>query len=229
MKPILFNKASYEDFEVNGIPALFTDIRIERESLPEGVYAYDIRVSDDGERLATIEPLVCVNHGGTMLVLEEISMPKIGYVTISDYSYGFERNLSLEEWREALEKPTSGILPQGENLLEELKNGLFEIYENDLCLDCESSLIYELDDAPVGKGIIEQYACSNCDYTCSRDEYNNMEYKYSERWFNKVCKEVCDKFNVNYYKIVANGKSPFKIFKNEIMDIITERISKNND
>lgn len=226
MNPILFNRASYEDFEVNGITALFTDVRIERESLPEGVYAYDIRESDDGERLAAIELRVCVNHGGTILVLEEIPMPKIGYVEISDYSYGPDRNLSLEEWRKTLDKPTAGILPQGESLLNELTNGLFEIYENTLCPECESSLNYELDDAPVGKGIIEQYACSNCGFTCSTDKYNNIEYKYAERWFNQTCKEVCDKFNVNYYKIVANGKSPFKVFKDEIMDTIVERISK---
>lgn len=229
MKPILFSKASYEGFQADGVLAIFTENRIERSTLPEGVYAYDIRQSDDGERFATLEPAVCVNFGGTLLVLQEIPMPEIGYVKISDYSFGPQRGISLEEWKKELGKPNAGILPYGESLLDELKNGLFEIYENDLCPDCESSLGYELDDAPVGKGIIEQYACSNCDYTCSRDEYSNMEYKYSARWFNKVCKEVCDKFNVNYYKIVANRKSPFKIFKNEIMDIITERITKNND
>lgn len=226
MKPIHFSKASYEDFEVNGIAALFTNIRIERESLPEGVYAYDIRESDDGERLATIESQVCVNHGGTILVLEEIPMPEIGYLKISDYSYGLGREISLEEWREALDKPTTGILPQGKSLLNELTNGLFEIYENTLCPECENSLNYELDDAPVGKGIIEQYVCSDCGYTCSPDKYNDIEYKFAERWFNQSCKAVCDKFNVNYYKIVTNGKSPFKVFKDEIMDIIAERIPK---
>lgn len=226
MKPILFSKASYEGFEVNGILAIFTRNRIERSTLPEGVFAYDIRESDDGELFATLESEVCVNFGGTILILQEVPMPEIGYVKISDYSFDPERRLTLEEWKKELGKPDAGILPYGESLLEELKNGLFEIYENDLCPDCESSLNYELDDAPVGRGIVEQYACSSCGYTCSTDKYNKIEYKYAERWFNYVCKEVCDKFNVNYYKIIANGKSPFKVFKDEIMDIIAERITK---
>lgn len=229
MKPILFSKASYESFEVNGILAIFTENRIDRSTLPEGVYAYDIRESDDGERFATVESEVCVNFGGTILVLQEIPMPEIGNVKIRDYSFGPERSLSLEEWKKELNKPNAGILPYGESLLEELKNGLYEIYENDLCPDCKSSLNYELDDALVGKGIVEQYACSNCGYTCSADKYDNMEYKYAERYFNQVCKEICDKFNVNYYKIVAKGKSPFNVFKDEIIDAIAERITKKCD
>lgn len=229
MKPILFSKASFEGFEVNGSLAIFTENRIERSTLPKGVYAYDIRESDNGECFATLEPIVCVNFGGTILVLQEIPMPEVGYVEISDYSFGPERGLTVEEWKKRLSRPNAGILPAGESLLDELKSGLFEIYENYLCPDCESSLQYELDDAPVGKGIVEQYACSNCGYTCSTDMYNKIEYKYTERWFSHVCKEVCDKFNVNYYKIIANGKSPFKVFKDEIMDTIAERIAKNND
>ncbi|MCO7114027.1 hypothetical protein NIB75_19790 [Bacteroides uniformis] len=51
---------------INDTPALFTDMRIDRNAVPEGLYAYDIRESDDGDRLATIEPTVMVNHGGTI-------------------------------------------------------------------------------------------------------------------------------------------------------------------
>ena len=58
---------TFESMTINDTPALFTDMRIDRNAVPEGLYAYDIRESDDGDRLATIEPTVMVNHGGTIL------------------------------------------------------------------------------------------------------------------------------------------------------------------
>lgn len=54
---------TFESMTINDTPALFTDMRIDRNAVPEGLYAYDIRESDDGDRLATIEPTVMVNHG----------------------------------------------------------------------------------------------------------------------------------------------------------------------
>ncbi|WP_254306526.1 LPD28 domain-containing protein [Bacteroides sp. MSK.20.82] len=52
---------SFDSMTVNGMPALFTNFRIDRNAVPEG-HAYDIRESDDGGRFATIEPEVMVNH-----------------------------------------------------------------------------------------------------------------------------------------------------------------------
>ena len=45
---------SFDSMTVNGIPALFTNFRIDRNVVPEGLHAYDIRESDDGGRFATI-------------------------------------------------------------------------------------------------------------------------------------------------------------------------------
>ena len=58
----------------------------------------DIRESDDGDRLATIEPTVMVNHGGTILTRKEFITEKDGYVQIDEY--GFEDSMTLEEWLE---------------------------------------------------------------------------------------------------------------------------------
>lgn len=54
--------------------------------------------SDDGDRLATIEPTVMVNHGGTILTRKEFITEKDGYVQIDEY--GFEASMTLEEWLE---------------------------------------------------------------------------------------------------------------------------------
>lgn len=64
---------TFESMTINDTPALFTDMRIDRNAVPEGLYAYDIRESDDGDRLATIEPTVMVNHGGTILTRKGLS------------------------------------------------------------------------------------------------------------------------------------------------------------
>lgn len=53
---------TFETIEINDLQALFTNSRINRNSLPEGTFAYDIRESDDGETFATIEKQVIVNH-----------------------------------------------------------------------------------------------------------------------------------------------------------------------
>ena len=87
---------TFESMTINDTPALFTDMRIDRNAVPEGLYAYDIRESDDGGRFATIEPEVMVNHAGTILTREKLVMGENGYVRIEEY--GFEDSITLDEW-----------------------------------------------------------------------------------------------------------------------------------
>ena len=37
----------YEEITVCGKPALFTSIRIKRDTIPDGLYAYDVRHDDE--------------------------------------------------------------------------------------------------------------------------------------------------------------------------------------
>lgn len=70
----------YEHVELFGKPALFTNSRIDRSTVPRGFYCYDLRGSDnDPGRLATVEKLVAVNHSGTILTPEPVSIPKEGF------------------------------------------------------------------------------------------------------------------------------------------------------
>ena len=87
---------TFESMTINDTPALFTDMRIDRNAVPEGLYAYDIRESDDGGRFATIEPEVMVNHAGTILTREKLVMGENGYVQIEEY--GLEDSMTLDEW-----------------------------------------------------------------------------------------------------------------------------------
>ncbi len=62
-------KEEYEHIELFGKPALFTDSRISRLTVPQGWFCYDLRGSDyDPGRPIMIENRVVVNHAGTVLM-----------------------------------------------------------------------------------------------------------------------------------------------------------------
>ena len=69
-----------------------TCLRLNRDIIPEGLHAYDIRESDTGGEFATIEPRVIVNRAGTILSKEVIEMDPEGFVEIEEY--GFEDSMT---------------------------------------------------------------------------------------------------------------------------------------
>ncbi|EKU88764.1 LPD28 domain-containing protein [Bacteroides oleiciplenus] len=68
------------------IPAIFTDYRVNRSTLPEGLFAYDIRAGETKD-FDTIELNVLVNHTGTVIVKHEIPMTDSDYTPIEDYNF----------------------------------------------------------------------------------------------------------------------------------------------
>ena len=64
---------SFEIVCVNKCPYMFTNIRIDRDSIPDGFVAYDVRDDCDGEFLQ-IQNFVLVNHWGTIIGIERLPM-----------------------------------------------------------------------------------------------------------------------------------------------------------
>lgn len=65
----------FERVELFGKPALFTNSRIDRTTVPKGLHCYDLRGSDnDPGRPVTVEPKVGVNHAGTVITAEPVDM-----------------------------------------------------------------------------------------------------------------------------------------------------------
>lgn len=64
--------------------ALFSNGRLMPEQIPEGLYAYDLRHSDDGGRFCAIEPKVGVNHGGTVLMRDILDFGESGYIPLNE-------------------------------------------------------------------------------------------------------------------------------------------------
>lgn len=63
----------FELAELFGKPALFTNSRIDRDTMPEGFYCYDLRGSDyDPGKPVTVEKSVSVNFAGAVLMPESL-------------------------------------------------------------------------------------------------------------------------------------------------------------
>lgn len=74
----------YELIELFRKPALFTNERLMPEDVPQGLNLYHLRESDDGNRFASIEPEVGVNHGGSVLTDEKLDFGEKGFIEFKD-------------------------------------------------------------------------------------------------------------------------------------------------
>ena len=65
----------YTEVTVLGKPMLFTDLRIDRSTVPKGLYMYEVRHDDDmwGDP-AQIANWVMVNHLGTLISREPLKL-----------------------------------------------------------------------------------------------------------------------------------------------------------
>ena len=99
--------ASTEEFQHLDKYALFTNVRIDRSTVPDGWYCYDFRGSDDdpGE-LHYIEESVAVNHAGSILMPEKLELPASGRLDARD-AFGFldEGEMTLHEFCEVHDLP----------------------------------------------------------------------------------------------------------------------------
>lgn len=81
----------YEEITVLDKSALFTSGRIERSTVPDGLYMYEVRHDDDGNGdPVQIGKGIAVNHWGTILTREPIQLPPDGLLDIDpqkDWAY----------------------------------------------------------------------------------------------------------------------------------------------
>lgn len=67
---------SMQHIELLGKPALFSDSRVDRSTVPDGWYVYDLRGSDyDPDLISTLEARVIVNYAGSILTPEPVIFP----------------------------------------------------------------------------------------------------------------------------------------------------------
>lgn len=97
-------KENFEEITVLGKPALFHNMRIERNSVPKGLYLYEIRHDDDGQGdPVQIAKGIMVNHLGSIITREPIELPPDGYLDINpekDWNYAGGDCQTIKEFQE---------------------------------------------------------------------------------------------------------------------------------
>ena len=81
---ISLDKEEYEIIEIAGKTGLFTNSRITNDDIPKGLYCYHLRQSDDGERFSSLENIVTINHGGSVITKESIELGEKGYISLNE-------------------------------------------------------------------------------------------------------------------------------------------------
>lgn len=77
----------YQEVELFGQPALFSNDRIAADDLPDGLFCYDLRGSDDDPgALVAVEERVMVNHAGSVITAKPLELPEQGYLPLTDES-----------------------------------------------------------------------------------------------------------------------------------------------
>lgn len=75
----------YQEVEIFDVPALFSDGRISLADLPEGLYRYDLRGSDDEPGMpVTVEQNVAVNHAGSIITAKPFDLGEDGCLTLTE-------------------------------------------------------------------------------------------------------------------------------------------------
>ena len=75
----------YQEVEIFDVPGLFSNGRIDPATIPEGMYVYDLRGSDDdpGQPI-TVETHVTVNHAGSVITAKPLDLGEDGRLTFTE-------------------------------------------------------------------------------------------------------------------------------------------------
>ena len=80
-----YNKEHFERVKVCGIPCLFHDARIERNTVPEGMYQYEIGGDDDsGAEPARVKRAVWANFFGTLICDQQLPLDENKVLWLQD-------------------------------------------------------------------------------------------------------------------------------------------------
>ena len=85
-------KLKYDNYTFKGQPVIFTDCRIDSESIPKGMYLYEIRHSDEGAVPCQLARGIWVNFWGSLLASDPIQLHVDGLLDFEEdelsYVYG---------------------------------------------------------------------------------------------------------------------------------------------
>lgn len=104
MYPLDATKETFEAVEILGVPGLFTVERVNRATVPKGMYLYEMQTSeDDWSQPCLLGRRIMVEHYGTVLTASPIDLPGTGYLDLKPGDFtqgdGFDR-LTVAEFED---------------------------------------------------------------------------------------------------------------------------------
>ena len=94
----------FPEIKILGKPALFHDLRIDRNSVPKGLYLYEVRYDDDGfGDPVQIAKGIVVNHFGSIITRSPLKLPSDGYLDIDpekDWNFAGGDCRTVKEFQE---------------------------------------------------------------------------------------------------------------------------------
>ena len=107
-------KESFDHIELFDAPAMFTDLRIDRSTVPDELFCYDVRgTGDDPGELTVIEPFVAVNHAGTIIGIEDYMLEQGQAKYIATHINFLGDEITLDEFcaeNVEISEPKKGVL-----------------------------------------------------------------------------------------------------------------------
>lgn len=104
----------FEDVTVLGHPMIFTCLRVDRDTVPEGLYVYEVRHDDDqrGDPVQ-IGNLIMVNHWGTIISNKPIRLRNNAYRDIDpEKDWAYEGTVTtVKEYLQRCDLQTSPASP----------------------------------------------------------------------------------------------------------------------
>jgi hypothetical protein len=122
MKEIDVQKELLEEVEILGHMGLFTEFRVDKNTVPQGVHCYELRHGDDNSFPATLEERVTVNYFGSIILLEKLELENGRlWVPYEEFSYTGER-MKLEEFQQKDKQEEPKLIQTSNDLVEFLES-----------------------------------------------------------------------------------------------------------
>lgn len=92
-------KEQFQEVEIKGHYGIFTELRVDKSTIPKGMNCYELRHGDDDSYPAALEQGVRVNYFGAVLMTDKMEPGENGVMELSHDDFGFTgEDLSVTEY-----------------------------------------------------------------------------------------------------------------------------------
>lgn len=151
MDHIDVTKKKLSEIEVKGRLALFTDLRVDKETVPDGMYCYALRHGDDFGIPCSIEEKVAVNYFGAILTTEPFDFENRRYIEVKYEDFAFTgEHLNIRQFKEKMERMKAGEIFEYQGFHYQPVRS-FNRQERDMSLKEISAYLCDTKDTAIGR------------------------------------------------------------------------------